>query len=204
MDIKNSIRSAFAGASAKVQDAAWFQQIKSKWEELDPQSRLYLSIAGMALVALLSLSGIASAVWSVQSLKRELADKHDLMNLIQTANDEMRRLRDLVPAAAQGGMEGEGGNWTAYFEAKAGPATVSKEALAVSEEKSGGSSDLGKESLFTLSLKKVSIRQVVRYAFQLENGQRPIKLRSLSIDTQQDPAGYMDATLAVSAFSLKE
>ena len=50
----------------------------------------------------------------------------------------------------------------------------------------------------------MNIKQVVRYAASLESGSRPIKLRNLLIDTKTDPSGYLDATLALSAFTLVE
>lgn len=202
MDVKGSVAKFFSDVSSKLQDQTWYQQIKSKWEELDPQSRTYLTFAGIGIVALGALGGVLLSVLSVQSLKSELTEKHDLLNAIQGANDEMRKLRESVPSVAQGGDEG--GDWKTYFETKGGTAGVSKDILTVSEERSGGESEMGRESLFDISLKKVSIRQVVRMAFHLENGGRPVKLRALSIDTQMDPAGYMNATLSVSAFMLKE
>ena len=36
---------------------------------------------------------------------------------------------------------------------------------------------MSKESLFDLSIKHVSVKQVVRLAYFLENGSRPVKLR---------------------------
>ena len=62
--------------------------------------------------------------------------------------------------------------------------------------------DQAKEAMFDLKLKHVTIRQVVRYAFFLESGGKPVKLRNLTIDTKGDPSGYLDATLAVSGFAV--
>ena len=76
--------------------------------------------------------------------------------------------------------------------------------MTVSAEKPGASGEVAKESLFDLSLKKVSIRQVVKLAYFLESGSQPVKLRNLSIDTNADASGYLDATLSVSTFTLNE
>ena len=90
----------------------WFQQLKAKWEELDPQSRGYLKIAGGAATALLFLYLVLSSIWSVHKLKKELSEKNDLLMMIQSANDEMHRLRE----TARPGRAPPAGTWTTYFE----------------------------------------------------------------------------------------
>lgn len=186
-----------------LNEQVWFQELKGKWEELDPQSRTNLQFAAFGIIILSVFFLILTVVWSVHSLKSELKEKRALLNTIQAANEEVRRIRDVVP---NGGMpEGgnrEGGSWPTYFESLAQMSGCDKSNLSVSAEKAGSSTDQSKELLFDLNLKHVSIKQVIRYAFTLENGQRPVKVRNLLIDTKGDPTGYMDATLAISAFSL--
>ena len=38
----SKLKEAWTSFSDQVSQSAWFQQLKAKWEELDPQSRLYL------------------------------------------------------------------------------------------------------------------------------------------------------------------
>jgi hypothetical protein len=186
--------------SDKISEQVWFQQLKQKWEELDPQSRRYLVFAGIGGFLLAIIFVIFSSIWSVYSLKKELSEKRALLNMIQTANDEIRRLKESVPNA--GNQVAEGGPWAPYFESLAVNANVDKASLTVSAEKAGNSSEQTKEALIDLSLKHVNIKQLTRYALAVENGPRPVKLRNLVIDTKEDPTGYLDATLAVSAFNV--
>jgi hypothetical protein len=183
-----------------LNEQAWFQQVKAKWEELDPQSRGYLKIAGSASAALIVLYLILSSVWGVHKLKKDLSEKTDLLALIDNANTEIRRLRDSgTPPPAP-----PAGSWSSYFETVASNAGIDKSILTVSAEKPGNTGEVAKEALYDLSLKKTTIRQVVKYAYTLENGSQPVKLRNLSIDTNADPSGYMDATISVSTFTLNE
>lgn len=184
-----------------LNEQPWFQQLKAKWEELDPQSRGYLKIAAASATALLFLYLVLSSLWGVHQLKRELADKNELLTMINSANDEVRRLHETgtpPPAADQAG------NWGSYFETMASNSGLDKSAMTVSAEKPGTGGAATKESLFDIALKKATIRQVVKFAYFVENGNRPVKLRNLVIDTNADPSGYLDATLSVSAFSLNE
>jgi len=206
MENESRLRQLINSASDWLNEQEWFGQLKTKWEELDTQSRLYVKAGGLAGGLLLLLMFVLSAVWSVHSLKTELAEKTELVTSIQSASDELRRLREETassPAASSATAAPAGnGTWSSYFETVGSTAGLDKTMLTVSSDKPGATSEQAKESLYDLSLKHVSIKQVVRYAFGLENGTRPVKLRNLLIDTHADPQGYMDATLAVSAFAL--
>ena len=184
-----------------ISEQSWFQQIKAKWDELDSKSRGYLKTGAFAGLGLLLLFILLTSVWSVHSLKAELSEKTELLNTIQNANDEMRKLRDTTPVAAAGDATG---NWNSYFESIAGTVGIDKPAMTIADKPmtDKGPSDLAKESHFEIALKHVGIRQAVRLAFFLESGTRPVKLRSFTVDTKADPTGFLDATLAVSAFTL--
>ncbi len=206
-----NIKEKFKETSSTLTDAlneqVWFQELKGKWEDLDPQSKTNLKLASIGIGLLSIFLLILTTIWNVHSLKQELAEKRNLLNVIQTANDEIRRLRDTVPSLEAEGGSGAGseknsGPWSSYFESTAGGAGFEKASLSVSPEKPGTASEQSKEMLYELNLKHVNIKQIVRYAFSLENGQRPVKLRNLLIDTKGDPSGYLDATLSVSAFSM--
>lgn len=184
-----------------LNEQEWYQELKGKWDELDPQSQLYLKLAvGIALI-LAVLMIMINALWSVHKMKVEFSEKNELLRMIQNANTELQQLKDT--AASSSILAGAGDPWGLYFTNIAGSSGISKESLTISDEKNGSVTDLSKESLFDLNLKHVNIRQVVRYAFTLENGGRPIKLRNLQIDTKGDPEGYLDATLSVSTFALQ-
>ncbi len=201
MESEGKLGRFFSTLGDKVNEQAWFQQLKGKWEELDPQSRTYLRAAGIGLSSLLTLVLVLSSIFSVRALRHDLNERTELLGTIQTAGDEMRRLRESNPSVASG-SETESGPWAPYFETIATQAGMEKSVVTIGEEKVGTNSELAKEALIEVSLKKVNIKQVVRYAFQLESGHRPVKLRNLTIDTQMDPSGYLNATLAVSAFKL--
>ena len=205
MEISSKIKESFDNIKEAIEGQQWYQELNSKWEELDPQSKTYLKFAAFGSFTLFLIVIVVSYMWGVHSLKRELSEKQALLTTLQSANDELNQLKGTLPSEATGGGK-ETGPWPTYFESLATAAGVDKSAISVSPEKSGAgiSSDMAKESLFDISLKHVNIKQVVRYSFSLENSQRPIKLRNLLIDTKSDPSGYMDATLSVSAFILME
>lgn len=214
MENDSKLRQLWSGFSDKIAEQLWFQELKSKWEELDPQSRSYLKAAGGIGGTLILFIVILSSMWSVHKLKSELTEKNELLSTIQSANDELRKLRE----SNSGGREGEDNSapWSGYLQNLGQNAGIDPASLDIAAEKPVGASTekpakgsapaepLAKESLIDVNLKHVSIKQVVKYAFFAENGTRPMKLRNLAINTKNDPAGYMDATLTLSAFTLKQ
>jgi hypothetical protein len=191
----------FSRLGDKIAEQQAFQQLKAKWDELDAQSRLAAKIASSGLSVLFVLFVIFGSLSSVRALRREVAEKSELLSTLQTANDELRKLNESGGGATGAPAEG----WNGFFEASAAQLGLDKEKFAVNADTKGGSDGtLAKETLYDLALKQVNIKQVVRYAFQLENSGRPIKVRSLTIDTKPDMTGYLDATLSVSAFTPKE
>ncbi|MFL5812362.1 MAG: hypothetical protein ACJ763_02195 [Bdellovibrionia bacterium] len=200
MEDKSRISQLMDSLSDWLNDQTWFQQLKEKWDELDPQSRLYLKFAGAGVSVLIVVFGLFSFYWSVHKTKQELMAKSELLSMMSNAADELRTLQAANSSLNAGGGTNE--PWPAYFETTANAAGIPKTNLTVSDSKAGTSSDVAKETLFDLTMKKVSIRQAVRLAQSLESGARPVKLRNLTIDTQPDGSGYLDATLSVSAFAM--
>lgn len=195
---------SLARFSEKLNEQVWFQQLKAKWDELDPQSRMYAKVGGAAGSALLALILVISSLASVYGKRQDLADKLDLLTKVQASSDELRRLRDSAPRgarAAEGG--GAAPAWPSHFESTAATAGIDKAALSLSGEQPGAATDMAKESLFDITVKHVNIKQVVRFAYHLEHGTLPVKVRNMVVDTGNDPEGYVDATYSVSAFALK-
>ena len=203
----DKIREAYRSGLDTIRELDAVQQLKAKWEELDPQSRTYLRFAGYGGGIILGFFILLSVVWSVHSIKKDYHEKQALLTEIQTANNEIRKLREGLPASVNNPdlnntEEKTVAPWAFYFESIATAAGIDKSNITVAPERAGTVSDQSKEALIDINVKHISIKQLVRFGFNLENGARPVKLRNLSVDTKADPEGYMDAEFSVSAFNL--
>lgn len=186
----------------KLQEQVWFQQLRAKWDELDAQSRTNLRGAGAFGGALLVVWAFAGTAWKVHSLKNDIAEKDELIRMIQNATDELAELKDQIPAAGASSA-GTSQPLKDYLTTVAAGSGVPAASVGLENEKSGSERDGTRETLAQVTIKKINLRQLVRFLFQLENGSRPAKLRNLSIETHTDQSGYLDATLQVSTFTLK-
>lgn len=218
MEKESKLSQAFQSISDKVQDQVWFQQAKAKWDELDARSKravkYFLLIGG-------SVGGIAlvgSSLYSVSAQKTEIDDKLALVQKIQGAQDELRRLKDIT--SRFNGTDAT--PWGQFLQDKAQVAgfdpsviSVTSEKIVISAQTPAGKKDpkskdsavaeavVPEESVIEASLKKINVRQLVKYVHEVENGGRTVKVRRLQVDTNPDESGYLDATIIVSAFRLK-
>lgn len=198
-----NIQERLAEFAGKISDAlekqVWYQQAKGKWEELNPQTRQRITLVSL-LSGFLMATSLSIAYWfHVKSIEQDLYQKLSIIELINNSADELRSLRASRPTGSATGSQ----NWADYFREIAQNANVDPSIVLVSDEKqSGGSAKgLAKESYFTVTLSKSNVIQITQYAYELENGVRPVKIKQLDVDTHQDPEGYIDAKFAVSAFS---
>jgi hypothetical protein len=203
---ESKIGEFFVQIRDNISEQQWFQELKGKWEELDPQSRTNLKLGGMGAGILLLGYLLLNLTWSVHAIKKDYTDKQELLTLIENATDQMRKVQELHPNLAPNPGD-EKDDWNAYLQQTAGGNGIDKAVLTISPPKTVGPTPAPGtqgtlESEIDVAMKHVSIKQVIRFAFALENGSKPIKLRNLTIDTGSDPTGYMDATLTVSAFTL--
>ena len=200
--MKNKIKEFFENTLQTLAEQPWAQELKGKWEELDIHSKLYCKIAAAGAVMLILISGVVGSILSVHKLKQELMDKKSLLTLIQKSAEELRKLQDSIPPSALQEGARDSGPWSTYFETLAANSGMDKSNVNVSPEKPGTSGEQSKESLVDIDLKHVNVKQIINYAVSLENGPRPTKIRNFAIDTKGDPTGYMDASFAVSGFTM--
>jgi len=184
-----------------IQENPSFQLLRGKWDELDQQSRLYLKVASATMVVLLAGWVFIGSWWKVRSIKSEIAEKDTILRQVQSARNEMQALRNQIPPSRTG--EADAQPWSIYFESIAGGIGLEKSSLEVSTESAGQSRGLSKESFFEVSLKKINVKQLTRFAAQVENGRRPVKIRKMQIETKSDLSGYLDAKLSVAVYSMK-
>lgn len=200
METESRVGAFFTKTGEILQEQIWFQQLKAKWDELDARVKTYVQFGMASFVVLIVIGGAVAMLAGARSLRTELADKTEVLNQLRTASEEMAELRRI-----NGDSEtGSASDWPAYFTTAAGTAGVKAESLTISPEKPGSGMDASKESLFDIELKEINVRQLTRYAYSLENGGKPVKLRALSIDTKEDLSGYVSATLSVSTFAAKD
>jgi hypothetical protein len=182
----------------RLNEQVWFQELKGKWDSLDTQLQTYIkfgSLGALALGFILTFGGIYS---SVQSKKNSYEQRLSLLNSLRTSGEEIRALQRQAPSSRRGGQEV---NWNQYVSRTSSRAGMSGESAKL---KSNRRLDhpMAEERLLEIELIKINVRQLTQFAFYLENGSEPIKLRKIKVNTEGEE-GYLNATLIASAFSIE-
>jgi hypothetical protein len=206
MEKESRISGLFRSLLDKIQDQVWFLQLKAKWDELDARSKMALKYFALIGGTVGTTIIVGLSLYNVARLRNEIDDKLALIQRIQSAQDEFRRLKEVT--ARLGGTDGA--PWSQFFQDKAQMIGLDPSSVTVKPEQkvsAGSADDSGKsvgpeESVVEASVKKVNVRQLARYVHEIENGGRTVKVRRLQVDTKPDESGYLDATLIVSAFRM--
>ena len=190
----------------RLQDQVWFQQIRSKWDELDAKSRLIIRTGSLVFSVVLLAGGTGVLYKEVQSKKTLIEERGELVTKLQKSQDELRKLREASPLNASSDEP-----WNAFIESKLGAIGIAPEAMTLEPEKSIDHSkeknaDLSrpKETQIDGALKKVNIRQVVKLVYAMENSGRPAKVKRLTIDTEPDESGYLNLSFTLLGYSFQK
>ena len=178
----------------------WFQSLKEKWEGLDAQSKLSVQVMVLLIVTVLVILITLNFVWSVRSLKKDLAEKREILTLLQRSNEEIARFSHTSPTRSKTGND----TWENTLQQPLTNIGAQGASLEVSPERPGGTTPLAQESYFDLRIKHINLRDLARYVVALERASRPIKVRGLEIRALADESGFLDADLQISGFKLSE
>ncbi|NUM88033.1 MAG: type II secretion system protein M [Bdellovibrionales bacterium] len=175
-------------------EQVWEQEhvvfLRHRFTELEPRQQylIQLGLAGLATLGVLGvLLAFASRAWDRQERLREINGK--ILMLDQAAE----QIRDLKTRAATSGPSLQGVDLSA-------PLPELAEALAMKASIAKGSIEVSSTgSAVKLSLSQVSIRQLVRLFYFLENQVPGVEWQSLKVDARDDVEGYLWAEFQLNA-----
>lgn len=180
----------------KLGEQPWFQELREKWEEIDPDWRRYIKRGvgiGFTLFAFLFLAGTLKEVYD---LKNTVAEKIEILSEVRTANKEKGRLNQNFRGSVSGV------SWDQYIQNMANRAGLDSGKLVIGVSRAGKVGEKMKESLFDLTLNEVNLKQVVEFAHHLESGGQPVKIRNLKVSTRS-AEGFLSAKIYLSAFKVQ-
>lgn len=223
MENESRLSQALRSLSDKIQDQVWFQQLKVKWDELDSRTKVALKYIALIGSSVLIVGLVGTNLYTVAGKKHDIDERLGLISKIQSAQDELKRLKDITSRYSAGDDQ----PWAEFLKSKAQPSGFDASIIEVVSEKivsaaaipapkdarsakdsktTAATSGLPgpEETVVESTVKHVNVRQLVRFVHEVENGGRTVKVRRLQIDTTPDETGFLDATLIVSAFKLKQ
>jgi len=197
----DELKQSITQALDRLKEQPWYQQIKSKWDDLDSSQKLYIQLGGGITTLLIVIVMLVSQIVHVKFLKGEIQDTIELRAFIQNAIEEKQRLDVLAGNNSTGLDETATPNWEEFVKSKVLSQGIDGSQIQTTPPTEGKKTNTTAEKLLNLNLTHINLRQLVKVAFTLETSEQPIKLRQFEIKAK-DPEGYIDATIALSGFEI--
>lgn len=200
-ELKEQLHSAIKDTKDKIQDSEIYQDLKGKYDELDVQTKLYINIGSLALLLLFILGSVLSGISKVNSLKREIDDREELIGYLQKSADTIKQYKsqnqDLNADSAS--------PLDQWAEGIITMSRIDKSRVEIGQERTGTEDKESKEVLVDLKLSQINLRQLTRLLFQFtdQGKSRNLNVKDLNIDTKADPTGYLDASVTIATYRAK-
>ncbi len=193
-----------------LEEQEWYRELIEKWNNLDHQKRNTVKLVTIGFFALSLAWFTLSSVLSVYQTKHDMELKLDLLGKIQSASQELGALKGDYRGASSAAPP----SWDSFIQDKAiqagidstrmkvTPVVANEEPKETDKKKKESQEATITQSNFQIAVQQVNIKQLVRFAFALENSSEPVKVRTLSVDTEGSD-GYLKATLWVTSYAMK-
>lgn len=160
-------------------------RLKQQFNELDSKTQSVVILAGSGVSIALMLGLLAFLFISNLGIKAQMADLNSSIQYLQSSSEKMEEIRQKIK------MQSSHSDSIDVTETMP---------LAEVVEKVGGKSSIAKENMelsteagasYEFKLNKVSLRQIVRFFYYLENSKANTLVQNLQIESRNDPEGYL-------------
>ena len=185
---------SFAAQMDKLKEQEWYQQAKSSYDQLTPDQQNYVKWGSLAAGALAFMYLTLSTIQSANTAKEDYFSKQELVQLLTSASDEIRRLKGQNAGFTQNTAQ----NWKSILQAAASQQNIPSESVEITKESPGAVQSIIQESLLEVQVKGASVRSLTQFLVQLEHGNPPIKIKGMHMETSAD--GSLSAHLNLSGY----
>jgi hypothetical protein len=187
-DFKSRITAEFR---EKVWESEPVLKARQKFAELDTQTQSYVLIGSFAAFVLVLLLTFFTLWGRTISLKNQIAQIDDEIRMTQNSSVRIEELKAQERNRTSDALlrdfdvSGDSGGFAERVGTKA---LIKKESVTVTPAAKGASD---------MKLEKISLRQLARTLYLIEKSGSGATVDKLSVDTKDDPDGYLWAQLTV-------
>lgn len=178
--------------------SAWLARLRTAYEGLSSQERVLVLVAGALLALFVLFLGVvspilraaASATTRVETAELEL----EAMRRLRREYDEVHGRLATVEERIRSGPRGE---IFTTLEKLASDSAVKIDAM---EPRTSPASDAYRETKVQVTLKSVTLAQLVNYLHRIDSSEQVLSIKSLRIRARKDKPDLLDVTFTVSSF----
>ncbi len=172
----------------KIWDNEEVLKLRQKFSELDAQTQSYVLIFSFSGFVLLLLLTFFTLWGKTISLKNDVARMDEQIRLAQNSAVRIEELKAMEKNRTADAILRDldiSGTADVFAERVGAKALIAKPSVEITE----------KAGAAEMKLSKISIRQLVRLLYLLEKSGSGANVNKLSVDTKDDPEGYLWAQL---------
>ncbi len=197
----NSVKQEILRYWDNVRDSEIYQQLKQKYDELDSQTKFYIHAGALGLGVIFLLTTVLLGYSKVSTLKKNLNEKEEIIGQLQRTADTLTQLKQLA-ARQQADVSSP---TPALIESIVTTSGIVREKVEIDSEKLGHEDKQSKEFLVEVKLTQINLKQLTRFLFHLttQGTSRHLNIKDLTVDTKNDPTGYLNAEVIVATYRAK-
>jgi type II secretory pathway component PulM len=177
---------------------AWLARLRTAYEGLSPRERLLVLGVGATLALTLVVFGVVGPVLgAASSATARVASAEQELLAVQRLRREYDEVHGRLASVEERIRNGPRGEIFTTLEKLASEATVKIDAM---EPRTSPASDAYKETKVQVTLKGVTLAQLVNYLHRIDASAQVLSIKSLRIRTRKDKPELLDATFTVSSF----
>jgi hypothetical protein len=175
-------------------------QLRQRFSELDAQTQSYSLIGAFAFFLFLLLGSLLYLGITNASLQSQIVDMDTSIHHLQASADKMEDLRAKIRSQSSDPSLRDldrSAPLNTFTEKAAQKAFIGKDSFEISNEKQSSAVKGMIQNSLDVKLSRISLRQLVRMLYFIEQTQSGIDVQKLNIDSKDDPSGYLWASLSL-------
>lgn len=199
----SKLKAALGELWEKIKESEAYLQVKAKYDELDPQTKLYINLGSIGAILLVVVISVIGGVAKVNGLASDIDRREELIGYLQISAENLKQLKEKQEAAR--GNADVSSPLPTFVENVSTSSGLNPDKLVLGLEKPGQEMKGAKESLLEVKLTQINLKQLTRLLFNLtdQGSARNLNIRDLTVDTKSDPTGYLDATFMIATYQAK-
>jgi general secretion pathway protein M len=175
------------------------------WQTLQPRERLFIGGAGATLVLFLIFKLAIDPLFKHSSeLDRQIITARRQLVELRAMQQEYQRLKSVVDSINDQLKRQQNFEIVSRLEELARQTGIPPNKILSMRQAPSPPSEMYNEASIEVKMDGVTLEQLVRYLYQIENSPQLLKIKRLDIKPHLDNRQLLNTTFRVSAFTLKE
>jgi type II secretory pathway component PulM len=176
----------------------WLARLRAAYEGLSPRERLLvLGVGAMLALTILVFGVVTPVLGAASSASARVAAAEQELQAVRRLRREYDEVHGRLASVEERIKSGPRGEIFTTLEKLASDSTVKIDSM---EPRTSPASDAYKETKVQVTLKGVTLAQLVNYLHRIDASAQVLSIKSLRIRTRKDRPELLDATFTVSSF----